>query len=57
MRTALRARLGEISIVLHAGDARCGCQEGEWFEQQLPQATSSGDGEMAMEGGYVDGAE
>jgi hypothetical protein len=27
MRTALLARLGEISIVLHAGDARAGRQE------------------------------
>jgi hypothetical protein len=36
MRTALLARLGEISIVLHAGDAR---QEEE-MEGQLRQATT-----------------
>ena len=29
MRTTLLARLGEISIVLHAGDARCSRQEEE----------------------------
>ena len=39
MRTTLLARLGEISIVLHAGDARCSRQEEEG-EGELRQTTT-----------------
>jgi hypothetical protein len=39
MRTTLLARLGEISIVLHAGDARCSRQE-EFGKGQLRQTTT-----------------
>ena len=40
MWTALLARLGEISIVLHAGDARCERQADE-LEGQLRQTTTA----------------
>lgn len=40
MRTTLLARLGEISIVLHAGDARCSRQEEEG-EGELRQTTNT----------------
>jgi hypothetical protein len=49
MRTTLLARLGEISIVLHAGDARCERQEEEG-EGRLRQTTNTTvDGERSCQ--------
>ena len=45
MRTTLLARLGEISIVLHAGDARCSRQEEEGEGELRRPTTQRCDGE------------